>query len=303
VNVRWHGLLEGVREAFRAREDIERCARVTLASRDGAIAVQVELSDGRFASRIASQPQDVVPTLEALLVVPEVDAQMPLSPASDSEADPSAPAGNPSTVQTAPARSAEDVPTERAATPLGHEASPSSPDHLRIELSLETGARIGDGQASVGIGALSFLDISGWLAGLQGRVDRYRPLAPMPPGADGPGPPDGVSGVLEVAMLGGRRIRLQSLSMDFLAGPAVTLQGTSTLETQTPKGMVTKSSSSTVPRLVVASRLNFGARSALRVFAGLDGELGPSGGDGLPTAPRLPVWTLGLALGATVGTQ
>jgi hypothetical protein len=70
---------------------------------------------------------------------------------------------------------------------------------------------------------------------------------------------------------------------------------------------VTKASStSTVPRFVLGTRLNFGARSTVRAFVGIDGELGPArAGDSvdMPNASRLPIWTLGLALGATVGTQ
>jgi hypothetical protein len=61
-----------------------------------------------------------------------------------------------------------------------------------------------------------------------------------------------------------------------------------------------------VPRLLLGARVNFSALSTLHTFVGIDGELGPpragDGGD-IPDAPRLPVWTLGLALGATVGTQ
>jgi hypothetical protein len=56
--------------------------------------------------------------------------------------------------------------------------------------------------------------------------------------------------------------------------------------------------------LLLGARVNFGALSTLRAFVGVDGELGPSRAEptDVPGAPRLPVWTLGLALGATVGT-
>ena len=173
---------------------------------------------------------------------------------------------------------------------------PSSPDGLRVELSVGTGARIGDGQTSVGLGAFSFLDFEGWLAGFEGRLDRYQKIGG---GSD--------AAALELAALGGRRLRLQTVSLDFHAGPAVVLQGTATNVTQNePDGpSVSESSSSTVVRLLCGARLNFAARSTRRTFVGVAGEFGPERAPGadLPRdAPRLPLWTLGLAVGATVGT-
>jgi hypothetical protein len=165
-----------------------------------------------------------------------------------------------------------------------------------------TGARIGDGQGSLGLGALSFLDLSGWLVGFEGRLDRYRQLGAS---NDWQGPADGASAALELAVLAGRRARLHSLAFDLLVGPAAALQGTTTSETKTEARTVTRSSSNTVPRLLVLSRLNFAATSTLHTFVALDGEFGPprAPGDDLLGAPRLPVWTVGLALGATVGTR
>jgi hypothetical protein len=308
VSAQWHGLAGTVREAFNAREDIDRCARVKLMWRAGSIAVQVALPDGRVALRTASRPEDVVPTLEALLLLPQRDAPLPplaIDAGGSPSSRPSWPTGGPSAVEGASPLGAEDVPTNRAPTISDHFTPQSlrTPAHLQIELSVATGGRIGDGQMSLGLGALSFLDLSEWLVGFEGRLDRYQKVGGTPSTAV-QGPPHG-SGALELAVLGGRRVRLKSLALDFLIGPAAAVQGTTTFQTQTAAGTITHSSSSTVPRLLVASRLNFGARSTLHTFVSLDGEFGPSrvGGDDLPFAPRLPVWTLGLALGATVGTQ
>jgi hypothetical protein len=49
------------------------------------------------------------------------------------------------------------------------------------------------------------------------------------------------------------------------------------------------------------ARLNFGARSVLRTFVGLDADLAPFA-LGMTDADY-PAWTLGLSLGATVGTR
>jgi hypothetical protein len=235
VSTRWPGLQATVREVFNAREDVDRCARVKLTSRHGSTVVEVVLPDGRSTSRSASRPEDVVPTLEALLLVPRREAPSqqlvttgPTTIDPESGASPAKVA--PSASQGASPASAEDVLLNRAPTISESDASPSparEPAHLCIELSLATGARIGNGQASVGVGALSLLDFSGWLVGLEGRVDRYRRLgeaADVAPvrsssGTDGQGPPDRASGALEAAVLGGRRVRFQSVALDFLVGP------------------------------------------------------------------------------------
>jgi len=290
VRARWPGLIERVQESFDARDDIDTCARVELRADVDAVIVHVLLADGRSASRPVSRREDVVPTLEALLLLPE-----PLEPAPLPATDPSdlqppvAPLASPPTSQ--PAAALE--PARDLAHPS---ARPSS--HIGFELSALTGARIGDGQMSVGLGALSFLDLSGWLVGFGGRVDRYRRLDESP--TDG--------GALELAVLAGRRLRFHSMAFDLIAGPAAALQGTATSTRQVAPGTAaeTSSSSSTVPRLIVDARVTFGVLSTLRTFVAVDGDFGPArmgDADVPPDAPRLPVWTLGLALGATVGTQ
>jgi hypothetical protein len=298
VSTRWPGLLNQVREAFEGRDDIDRCARVELRVRDASITVEVVLPDGRSAERPVSRREDVVPTLEALLLVPQRSAQAPTpSEASDPRPPPADPmpvpssASPPSTRTIAFDRDRAVSDRDGSAPLLGHPRS-----RLRIELSVATGARIGDGQTSVGLGALSFLELSGWLVGFEGRADRYQTLAGAFSG-----------GALELALLGGRRFRFHNMALDLTAGPAAVMHGTSTFSTTSPSGSnVTESSSSTVPRLLLGARVSFSALSTIHSFVGIDGELGPpAAGDeaDLPHEFRLPVWTLGLALGATVGTQ
>jgi hypothetical protein len=56
--------------------------------------------------------------------------------------------------------------------------------------------------------------------------------------------------------------------------------------------------------LLLGARVNFRARSVLRGFLGLDADIGLSR-ESVPQsiqAPRLPDWSAGLVLGATVGT-
>ena len=299
VSARWAGLPEQVRGAFAGRDDIDRCAQVALTAHDATLLVTVVLPDGRSASRPVSRRADVIPTLEALLLVPQGTEPPPtpaLDPPGSTPAAASPIAAPPSPSPPGPPGSPLD---RRTPVPDRDVPAPSprrSPGHLRIELSVVTGARIGDGQTSVGLGALSFLEISGWLVGFEGRADHYRTLSAAP--TDG--------GALELAVLGGRRFRFHDLALDLIGGPAAVMQGTATFETHSSitGSDVTESNSSTVPRLLLGTRLNVGAQSPVHVFAGIDGELGPArAGLEVPGASRLPLWTFGVALGATVGTQ
>ena len=70
VRARWPELPGQVRQAFETRTDVDTCARVELALNDGSIAIGVTLPDGRSASRQVLRREDVLSTLEALLLVP-----------------------------------------------------------------------------------------------------------------------------------------------------------------------------------------------------------------------------------------
>jgi hypothetical protein len=303
VNSRWPDLLSDVRDALDARDDLDRCARIQLTLRDTAIAVEVRLPDGRAAERTVARREDIVPTLESLLLVPPRTLELEREQLETERLEPTPPATPPAKQAPAPVNAAATsfpiARLDRAAAvadrgPLA--AGPRAGSQLRIDLSILSGARVGDGQSAMGLGVFSFVELSGWLIGVGGRADRYRSLTD----------PNSDSGALELALLGGRRFRSQSLALDLLGGLAAVLQGTDTFEKQTATSDFKATSSSTVPRLLLATRLNFNARSTLHPFVGLDGELGPTranDGGAVPYVSRLPVWTVGLALGATVGTQ
>jgi hypothetical protein len=301
VLARWPGLSERVRAAFDAREDVDACARVKLSMRRAAIAVDVMLPDGRSASRAVSRQEDVVPMLEALLLVPpSPEEPPPLSsgPGADAEASTSPPDAPTSVPEPGP--KAREVPMAlNASTPNRDASRPSSDARARfgVELSVLTGARVGDGTTSIGLGAGSLVELFGWLGGLRARADRYG-IAGGPQGA-----------VLEVAALVGRRFRFDGISLDLIGGPAIAWQGI-TSESDVPAGPEghavahTRETSGSVPRLVLGSRVTFQPRSVLRTFLGVDADVGPTKAGGpLPSeALQLPVWTVGLAFGATVGT-
>jgi len=192
LSARWPELASQLREAFRARDDIDQCARSKLRSHDASISIEVFLPDGRSATRTVARREDVVPTLESLLLVPQQTEREPASslepsaaqpsPALAAAAPPSPPSGSPTRTRDAPLRRSMAVAERDAAEPSAMRHA----SRLRIELSVVTGGRVGDGQAGVGLGAFSFLELSGWLIGFEGRVDRYRTLADADPGSAGP---------------------------------------------------------------------------------------------------------------------
>jgi hypothetical protein len=278
-------LLNHIREAFDGREDIDQPVNVKITHREGAIVVEVLLRDGRSAVRSVLRQEDVIPTLEALLLVPE------------HRSPPEAAAPEPAAEQL------RAPPTEAVRDRAPSWQLPAhQPGHLRIELSVGGGARIGDGQTVVGLGAFSCVEIFGWLVGLDGRIDRYHKLDGSPS-----------EGALRLAFLGGRRFWFDNVALDVVAGPGAVLQGTEVVEAHSSSTgtTFTRSSTAAAPRLVLGSRLSFGARSTLHTFLGVDGEVGPGSAphpdvpfhapDGPVIEHRLPTWTVGLALGATVG--
>jgi hypothetical protein len=295
VRNRWPDLRQRVRDAFAARDDIDACARIELTLNETAIAVQVVLPDGRSASRSVSQREDVVPMLEALLLVPSGP-----EPAAE-------PAPPPAPTPDEAATGTPMVLPPGNLAPAVREApkrQPTDSTRVGVELSVFADARMSDGEKGVGLGALSFLDLGGWLAGFEGHLERYQANAG---GAARP--------ALELAVLGGRRFRSGSIALDLFGGPAIALQGNSMSVTALPDGRkplnvmgappAEDTTSGTLPRALFGARLNFGAGSVLRTFVSIDGDIGPAG-EPIPapavTASHLPAWSGGLALGATVGT-
>jgi hypothetical protein len=295
LSERFPDLVRRVRDEVLARNDIDACARIALSLRDSSIVVEVALPDGRSASRAAQQHEDVIPTLQALLLVPRRAADpAALAPARSTDSE----------VRRAPERARKKL---RQASEVRRELAPLPADSaggVGVELSVLGGARVGDGQASFGLGAMSFLDLSGWLVGFEGRADRYQLLA-------GGGPET----ALELGALFGRRLRVGGVTLDVAGGPAVAIKGTMS-DTEVvmvamgpaeppPPPPRPERSSGPAPRMLAGVRLGFSPGSVFRTFVSVDGSYGATRAEGNPSSgsPRLPSWTLGLALGATVGTR
>jgi hypothetical protein len=271
----WPDLPARIQSALAGRDDIDRCARITIRFEQDAFVVEVTLPDGRSAARSLARKEDLLPTLEALLLVP---ASEPAPPAPEIELP--RPDRNPTTtvVTAAPA--------------------PPAPGWLRLEFSVAAGARIGDGQTGVALGALTLFDLHGWLLGFEGATQQYN-------GTDGgPG-----AATLELAMLSGRRFRFGDTALDVTAGPALATRGfgsrvsVSAQSGSAPPPPPPAEGDSPMKRLLCGARWTFRARSVLRVFAGVEGEIALDASPaGAPAAERLPSWTAGLVVGTTVGT-
>lgn len=283
VGARWPELDARVRAALDGRDDVDACARVTIGLAPAGIVVVVVLPDGREASRSVSRAEDVVPTLEALLLLPGSAEGAP-----DAEPARAAKPASPPAVTPSPA----PVVSARPATA-------SAPGGMRLEFSLVTGGRAGDGQLGFNLGALTLFDVAGWLVGFEAAASAYQRVAGGPGGA-----------ALAGAIVGGRRVWFNDLSLDLTVGPALAVRGIG--NTVAVARMADGSGTPPPPvddgpwaRLLCGARVNFRARSIVRTFAGLDGEiaLGRQSTAVAAGDARLPAWTIGAVVGVTVGTR
>jgi hypothetical protein len=289
-------LVERLRSELPAGAQVDACAVVDLRLASAAITVSVSLPDGRTAARDVARREDVLPTLQALLLVPEPGP----APAPAAVAEPAP----------APARKSPAVAAAEPRSAVRDEGPTTATRKHGFELSLISGVRVGDGQFGYGAGVLSFIELRRWLVGFQGRVDGYRALQGSDP-----------ESALSLGLLFGRRFDFGNTALDLTAGPAVAMRGasfgsTDQVSVQAPPDASSSSRSpeparrdpdiGPMPRLLLGARLGFSPRSVFRTFVGIDGELGPThGADAFAngTAGRMPAYTVGLALGATVGTR
>jgi hypothetical protein len=289
VGARWPDLGERIRDALDGRADIDHCARVTISLAQAGIVVVVVLPDGRQASRVVPLADDVVPTLEALLLLP---ASAPGAPDVEPARAPKRAGGG--SVAAMP----RAAPVVSVSLPAAS-GTISEPARVRLEFSVGAGARAGDGQVGFNLAALTLFDVAGWLLGFEAAASGYRDHE------GGPG-----ASALAAALVGGRRVRFDSVALDVMAGPALAVRG---IGTSVAVARMADGSGAAPPpvddgpwaRLLWGARMTFRARSLVRTFAGLDGEIAL----GLPSAnlpdgePRLPKWTVGAVLGVTVGTR
>jgi hypothetical protein len=283
VRAAWPDLPDRLQGLLAGRRDVDTCARISIRLDQATFVVEVALPDGRSASRSVARKDEVVPTLEALLLLPLPAARPP-------EAEPVRAAD--------PGVDRDRIPVVSAGP---QRLATAARGEFRLEFSLAAGARLGDGQVGVGLGARTLFDLRGWLVGFEGATQRY--------GATGGGPG---AAVLELAVLAGRRFRFGDTALDLTAGPALAMPGpgnTVAVSAQVgapPSRVVTPAGDGQSKRLVCGARVTLRARSAVRIFAGIDGDVAlersTTATDVMPAEAPLPSWTFGLVVGTTVGT-
>jgi hypothetical protein len=293
---RFPDLADRVRQAFAARDDTDACPEVKLAFARQEIQLRVALADGRAAERTLARAEDVIPTLQALVIVPErSDAGVPERSFPDEPAPAAAPRSNEARARSTRTARRTPAPDAAVADPglmpaPGESAEPST---LRIELSAAVGAHSGEnGRSSLNFGVQSLLDIHRFLAGFQVRLDQYQ---------------GGEGGAFELAALGGRRFELGVVGLDVLIGPSLAFPTSSSTDVAVREG-------AEVARLpppptdegnavfaFLGVRSSFFPNSNLRPFVAGDAALRLDE-RASPDADLFPTWAVGVAIGATVGT-
>jgi hypothetical protein len=288
-------LTDRIRAALDAHDDIDACAHVIVMKRHGKFVVTVTLPDGRSTSRSVTRADDLVPTVQALLLVPRPIEATPEPEVASSPIEEAPIEVGPAAIDAVPA------PAERPFV------RPEPPTRVLVELSLMSGPRLTDTYPALAVGALSFAEAHRWLIGFMGRADHYPETAGISP-----------STAVSLMVLVGRRLHFSSVSWDFYGGGGLGRRGgagdrsqsarvVDTSSTVRSRFEISESPDVTVPRVMLGSRVNFRPRSTFRTFIALDADAGWQGreeGDRglLSDLERFPTLSLGLSFGATVGT-
>lgn len=292
---RFPELADSVRAAFSARDDTDACPAVRLAFAESVIRVEVALADGRSTVRSLARPEDVIPTLQALVIVPE-PSDAPSASKAAAAVEP-APKRARDTRRRSRARTAKrptqrtDPLADRGLVPPAAEAF--EPSAVRIELSTYLGAHAGhNGRSSLNFGVSTLLDIERFLAGLQLRIDQYQ------------GTEEGRGDAFELAALVGRRFDTELVGVDLLLGPSAAFHSSSmTTDVAVPerRDAVATTSEENAVYACLAARGSLFPGSVLRPFVAADAALRLDESSA-PVADTFPYWALGVTLGVTVGT-
>jgi hypothetical protein len=266
----WAAEIPALVTRLRALEHVDACAQVTIRAEPNGVSVNVT-SGGRSASRLLTDPSELLRTVEALVVLPP-PIEEPTRPAPVEVPPPEAP------------------PAPRAA--------PSS----HMEIGGAVSVRVGGSPLMVGGGVASFAGLldAGWIFGVNARwnfADGFV-AAPTPAGFNMQ------SGAIGFAV--GRRAEAEPLAYDVLLGPTLVLESEEAFSA-TPGPSDGIGASALDARIDATFRASGPTSSRVRFYAAGDVEVSPWRAFHKkqldPDLPPLPAWTSGLSLGLIWGAR
>lgn len=304
VSIKWRSAVSALQQQVLSDDAVDRCAAINLIGVRESLLVEVVLPDGRSTTRRVNQPDDLVETVKALVLMPllPVDgSQKTQSTAGRSiEAQPTERGGDNrienTNDKTVPKNDSQyDKKMDPFAENEPRRAQKPNPVRTKLEAGMGPDFRFSNADRFAP-GALVMAQgvVDDWLIGVSFRSAFAQLLLPENPA--------GFHGRTVAAGVHlGRRIGMRSFDIDLLVGPMVVFE----FEEIEREGRETHAHSTDV-------RLNGGVRyltgKRVRFFAGLDIEGGSS--KALDDnqyreqhLPQLPVWSFGLSCGILWGTQ
>lgn len=277
VDARWLDPIARACERLAADPSSDRDARVRIVPSGHDLVVEVALRDGRRTLRRVTATERLVPTLEALVLVPAIpgEDEMPARP------------------EPAPIATADDAtsvaPPARAPTPAQSAASPP----VAFEASALFGGRVAGPFVSVAPAIGGRLRLGPWLFGVAGRWDVFqRPTRASTSTFE----MDTVAFGIEL----GRRVTLGAGALDVGVAPRLVA------ETQTAESLDGEQSSSATDLRLGALARWAPTTAGVHFVVELDAELSPSRLRRSlrldPALPALPAWSAGIALGVAWAT-
>jgi hypothetical protein len=268
----WESAASQLKNDLKSLGELDRCAVVTLLPAGAEMIVQVVLADGRSAVRHVRRAEDLVSTIEALLLLP---------PAAAYDSPPAPP----------PAMAPE--PTPETST-IGSRSAPTqhTPAAAQVELGFGGNARTSGTPLFWGAGAMfvAQLALDGWLIGTEGHWDVFdAPVTLVTPGGFN-------MQTVGIGAAAGRRIENGALRFDILVGPELLVENEEADGTGDGVG-----GTSNDVRLHLTTRL-LGARAkSPRWFGAFDADASPARFRRSlrmdSSLPQSPAWSAGLGVG------
>jgi hypothetical protein len=306
----WARAVAEIRQALADRDDVDRCVEIVVTREARGVRLIARLPAGGDATRLVDSPDDLGPTILALVLVPARPAP------GDSVESPPAPVAIPRLE----ARVAPEPPTGdslRTATAAPVEAAASA--------NFEVGAAIGarwQGSVALGVGGFADVALGPWLVGASGQWSTEVGDQTVPAdsfvGATVPVNARYRMRSLEIGVELGRRFLLGPVELTALLGPRVAMMSyrfqsepvtVLNMAAGEPTILVFDVSDRRVARIGGGLRARWAGSARLQLVFGIDASVEPSeeyshkavapGGEMVVLAgpPPRPSWAFALTLG------